>query len=247
MVRAGINYSGAACDETRLVSHAIRRALLTLDNTLRREGHGQPGILPTGQESGVKNLYGLMVSTAVTALIRCDGPPAQSSPLQVVIANLGDSRALLSRAGKAVALSKDHSPNVHSERVRIEQAGGFVANVGNVSRIDGWGLNLTRALGDFHYKNREDLPPEQQKVSCYADVFTIDITADDEFLFLGCDGVFELLNNQGVIDHVRAALQEGKSMPEVVESLVDACCSPSLAQTGCMGGDNVSATIVMLK
>ena len=44
------------------------------------------------------------------------------------IANVGDSRAVLSRAGKVVPLSTDHKPDLPSERSRIEQGGGFVQN-----------------------------------------------------------------------------------------------------------------------
>ena len=49
--------------------------------------------------------------------------------------------------------------------MRIEEAGGSVAQIGPCYRVDGWGLNLSRAFGDFHYKDRSDLQPHQQKVS----------------------------------------------------------------------------------
>lgn len=42
------------------------------------------------------------------------------------VANIGDSRAVLSRASKAVPLSTDHKPDVPSEKNRIEKAGGYV-------------------------------------------------------------------------------------------------------------------------
>ena len=43
--------------------------------------------------------------------------------------------------------------------VRVEAAGGFV----QWNRVDG-DLAVSRALGDFTYKNRPDLPAEEQKV-----------------------------------------------------------------------------------
>lgn len=70
----------------------------------------------------------------------------------LVCANVGDSRALLSRGGVCWALSEDHKPESISERRRIEKAGGSVAQIGPCYRVDGWGLNLSRAFGDFHYK-----------------------------------------------------------------------------------------------
>lgn len=46
------------------------------------------------------------------------------------VAHVGDSRAVLGRAGKAIALSLDHKPNRTDERERIENAGGIVVWAG---------------------------------------------------------------------------------------------------------------------
>ncbi|XVE50201.1 hypothetical protein DITRI_Ditri01bG0142800 [Diplodiscus trichospermus] len=59
-------------------------------------------------------------STAVTAiLINCE---------KLVIANVGDSRAVICKNGKAKQLSVDHEPSTKKERERIENKGGFVSN-----------------------------------------------------------------------------------------------------------------------
>ncbi len=50
------------------------------------------------------------------------------------VANAGDSRAVLCRKGQALALSEDHKPQSEAERNRITAAGGFVSDVGGVSR-----------------------------------------------------------------------------------------------------------------
>lgn len=63
------------------------------------------------------------------------------------MANAGDSRAVLSRQGKAIPLSVDHKPDVEAEAKRIEKAGGQIIN----GRING-GVNLTRSIGDYAYK-----------------------------------------------------------------------------------------------
>jgi serine/threonine protein phosphatase PrpC len=54
---------------------------------------------------------------------------------------------VLSRNGKAIALSEDHKPENDIEKNRITKAGGTIMN----GRVNG-GLNLTRSLGDFYYK-----------------------------------------------------------------------------------------------
>ena len=58
------------------------------------------------------------------------------------VANSGDSRSALCRAGKLVQLSEDHKPESEIEKGRIEKAGGMIMN----GRVNG-GLNLTRAIG----------------------------------------------------------------------------------------------------
>lgn len=60
------------------------------------------------------------------------------------VANIGDSRAVLSRNDTAVPLSNDHKPGVPTEKNRIEKAGGYV----KLGRVNGT-LSLSRAFGDF--------------------------------------------------------------------------------------------------
>lgn len=46
---------------------------------------------------------------------------------KLLVANVGDSRAVISRGGKAIQMSTDHEPN--TERGSIEHRGGFVSNM----------------------------------------------------------------------------------------------------------------------
>lgn len=109
--------------------------------------------------------------------------------------------------GRAKPLSFDHKPqnegNSHStlaiqrsnelvpditffflgEKARISAAGGFV----DFGRVNG-NLALSRAIGDFEFKKSAELSPEQQIVTAYPDVTTHEITEDDEFLVIACDG-----------------------------------------------------------
>lgn len=69
------------------------------------------------------------------------------------------------------------------EKARITAAGGFV----DFGRVNG-NLALSRAIGDFEFKKSADLAPEQQIVTAYPDVVVHDISDDDEFLVIACDG-----------------------------------------------------------
>jgi protein phosphatase 2C family protein 2/3 len=51
-------------------------------------------------------------------------------------------------------------------------------------------LALSRAIGDFEFKKSPELPPEQQIVTAFPDVNIHEITEDDEFLVVACDGIY---------------------------------------------------------
>ncbi|GJY69828.1 acyl transferase/acyl hydrolase/lysophospholipase, partial [Tanacetum coccineum] len=76
---------------------------------------------------------------------------------QLVVANVGDSRCVISRKGEAYNLSRDHKPGLEVDRDRILKAGGFI----HAGRVNG-SLNLTRAIGDMEFKQNKFLSAEKQ-------------------------------------------------------------------------------------
>ena len=76
-----------------------------------------------------------------------------------------------------------HADPHAGEKARITAAGGFV----DFGRVNG-NLALSRAIGDFEFKKSAELAPEQQIVTAYPDVTVHDISDDDEFLVVACDG-----------------------------------------------------------
>lgn len=170
--------------------------------------------------------------TAVCAIVRGD---------QLFVANAGDSRCVLSRGGKAVALTEDHKPNNEEEFSRITKAGGFVAD----GRVNG-SLNLSRALGDLEYKQVKSLPPEEQMVTANPEIRTIKLEPSDEFIILACDGIWDVLTNQEAIDFVRERLSKGKTPKEICEEACDFCLAPDTSGCG-KGCDNMSIVVSVLK
>ena len=51
-------------------------------------------------------------------------------------------------------------------------------------------LALARALGDFEFKKNYSLTPDKQIITSNPDITQHDITEDDEFFVLACDGEF---------------------------------------------------------
>ncbi|XP_074280135.1 putative protein phosphatase 2C 9 isoform X1 [Silene latifolia] len=123
-------------------------------------------------------------STAVTAII--------FNGRKLWIANLGDSRAVLSKGGQALQMSVDHEPS--TERGSIEDKGGFVSNLpGDVPRVNGQ-LAVSRAFGDKSLKSHLRSDPDVQEAN-------IDFNAD--ILILASDGLWKVMNNQEAVDIAR--------------------------------------------
>nr|XP_016462522.1 PREDICTED: probable protein phosphatase 2C 28 isoform X3 [Nicotiana tabacum] len=113
-------------------------------------------------------------STAVTAIL--------IDQKLLVVANVGDSRAVLIQRGKVKQITVDHEPEKKEERDLVESKGGFVIKMpGNVPRVDGQ-LAMTRAFGDAKLKDHITVEPN----------VTIEkIDKDTDFIILASDGLWK--------------------------------------------------------
>lgn len=171
----------------------------------------------------------------------------------VVCANSGDSRAFLAKKdGSVWNLSEDHKPIDKWESDRIKKAGGTVELVGQQYRVCG-NLNLSRALGDLQYKVNSSLGPEGQIISSSPDIMSCKLSPDDDFIFLGCDGIFDVCTNKQVTTFVQNHLTEQRNktsdwsdhVQNTVKALFTHCLSPSPSAQP-EGTDNMTAMIVQL-
>jgi len=163
-------------------------------------------------------------STALMALLH--GNPKLGTALRLVVANVGDSRAILCRAGQAVAISEDHKPDRLDEKKRIERAGGLVLNVRGMWRIaapanpgaskkasrrEYQGLAMTRSLGDTYFKQSSPLSTPDPEVKI------LPITDKDLFLVLATDGITNVMSNQDIVD---AASKHWDDAEEAAKTIV---------------------------
>ena len=140
-------------------------------------------------------------------------------------ANAGDSRCVLARGGKAVPLSFDHKPDNDIEKRRIENAGSTITE----GRVDG-NLNLSRSLGDLRYKTNKALKPEEQPITSNPDIKIIDIDPEqDDFIIMGCDGVWETKSNEEMVEYIYGKLKEKKELKTIIEELLYDIISPDYA------------------
>ena len=142
----------------------------------------------------------------------------------VYCANAGDSRSVLSSKGNAIELSNDHKPELDEERDRIVKAGGFI----NEGRING-NLNLSRAIGDLEYKRNTALKVDEQLIIAVPEIKSRVLTDDDEFIVMGCDGIWEVMTNQKIVTFIKEKLQAGVVPTKAVEDLLDANLAPDTA------------------
>ncbi len=135
----------------------------------------------------------------------------------VIFANCGDSRAVLSRSGGKVAFAtEDHKPYNEEEKARIENAGGSVI----IQRVNG-SLAVSRALGDFDYKRVPNVPCTEQLVSAEPEITCIERHPEDEFLILACDGIWDVMSNQEVVDFVRHRLSIHKDLTKLSGEILE--------------------------
>ena len=180
-----------------------------------------------------------------------DGPLA---PLRVAVGNLGDCRAVVSRAGRALALSADHKPTLEVEKNRIEAAGGWIGS----KRINGV-IAVSRAFGDIEYKTFKDKcwgwdrTFKADLITCDPDVRVAELDPlRDEFMIVACDGLWDVFSSQEAINFVRRRLyvmlvkrpaEHDWPTQEILQHVVDELVAKAIA----MGSvDNTSACIVAL-
>jgi protein phosphatase 2C family protein 2/3 len=69
------------------------------------------------------------------------------------------------------------------------------------------------------------------------------LTDHDEFVVLACDGIWDCLTNQEVVDFIRYKLCERKSLGPICEELMDYCLAEKCNMAG-IGCDNMTVIIV---
>ncbi|KAH6934518.1 hypothetical protein HPB50_024744 [Hyalomma asiaticum] len=162
--------------------------------------------------------------TAVCCLVR--------EQRQLIVGWLGDSQAVLVRKGIPMALVNPHKPEreASDERKRIEELGGVVLLMG-IWRVNGT-LGVSRAIGDAEHK---------PYVTSEPDVISVDLDGTEDFLVLGCDGLWDQLSPQEVAARVyQEVLEDPESAPYVSHTLVQGARDLG-------SSDNITAVVVFLR
>jgi protein phosphatase 2C family protein 2/3 len=141
-------------------------------------------------------------ASGATALVVCVASDHEAGTSELVVANAGDCRVVLSRAGKAIDLSTDQRPNCSTETSRIERAGGFVED----GYINGH-LGVARAFGNFHVEGLKGTETAPGPLTVEPEVERRRLTGEDEFLVIACDGLWDVFSSNNAVDFARRALR----------------------------------------
>ncbi|KAF3625763.1 putative protein phosphatase 2C 24 [Capsicum chacoense] len=177
-------------------------------------------------------------STAIVAVV---------TPDKIIVANCGDSRAVLCRNGQAIPLSNDQKPDRPDELHRIQEAGGRVI-YWDGPRVSGV-LAMSRAIGDNYLK---------PYVICEPEVTITARTPEDDCLILASDGLWDVVSNDTACG-VAGMCLKGNAPSSVPEN--GACGSEMSFDQDCSDAsmlltklalarqsyDNVSVVVVDLK
>ena len=153
---------------------------------------------------------------------------------KIYIANIGDSRAIMSLSGgtKVKQLTADHKPDNIKEFERAIKNGSkiylddnddpnrdepkleFIKDKLELEKMKEIKLNSTeekifrvfpsdlavmRTIGDIKAK-RKEFGGNPGTIINIPEVFTFDINSSDDFIVMGCDGIFDDLSNQEIIN-----------------------------------------------
>jgi len=145
--------------------------------------------------------------------------------LAVIIANVGDSRAIMSEwlvdeKGEerltAMQLTVDHVASSKKEQMHILVRGGFVSKSGGIDRVNG-SLAVSRSLGDIKlapYLSRTPHVFALTKEEAYEKCGKVQSAAEQAlscFIILASDGLWDVMDNQEAVDLAWQVIKENRS------------------------------------
>ncbi|KXS13091.1 protein serine/threonine phosphatase 2C [Gonapodya prolifera JEL478] len=162
---------------------------------------------------------------------------------RLYLANVGDSRAIISKSGpsgtRAIRISTDHKPSHTGEHTRLDASSPPAPVIGDRIHVHGHSLNMSRALGDFDYKQPAN-DASADWVTPAPHISVVEMTNGNEFLVLASDGLWDCFDDGQVMDIITTNKTRGSHIQDIVKVLVEKIA-------GSPGSDNVTILLVHFK
>ena len=137
-----------------------------------------------------------------------------------IIANIGDSRLVIFKNKRISFTTLDHKPDSTIEKARIELSGGKLYKAQtllpvyqNGMRINApWRilpgrLSVSRTFGDVQAKD-ENFGGNKTAIIALPDINEIDLDDKYNFIVIGCDGIFDVLKNEELLECIEIVIKE---------------------------------------
>ena len=180
-----------------------------------------------------------------------------------IIANIGDSRCVIFKNKCVEFTTMDHKPDSIIEKARIEIAGGKIyktpplfslhTNENNVEmpwRVSPGKLPVSRTFGDILAKD-EKFGGNKMVVIALPDITEIELDENYNFIVIGCDGIFDVLKNEDLLECINVVLKEKKLKDKINDEDIHQLCgdfaSMILKSALAKGSfDNLSCIVIAL-
>ena len=180
-----------------------------------------------------------------------------------IIANVGDSRLVIYKNNKISFTTEDHKPGSEIEKKRIEVAGGKIYQTPSLFplfqngkeieipwRVLPGRLSVSRTFGDIEAKE-EKFGGMKGVVVALPDITEIELNEEYNFIVLGCDGIFDVLSNDELLECIQIVLREKKMTEFIDDENVHELCGDFAAMIiKCAlakdSFDNVSCIVIAL-
>ncbi|KAH9577481.1 PPM-type phosphatase domain [Trypanosoma melophagium] len=162
----------------------------------------------------------------------------------LVTGNVGDTEIVLCRAGSPLLLSTKHSLHCNeAEEERVKACGGRIISnrVGHPKfNPQVLSLGITRAIGDAGFKLDEYTDGKPSGVIADAETRSTKLTDEDEFLIIGCDGLWDVMSYDRVVQFCSQLAAEDVPAQDITDRL----CQEALRQGST---DNVTCVYINIK
>jgi len=207
-------------------------------------------------------------STAVTVFLSRD--PITNS-WEVICSNTGDSSAVLFDQGTTISLNRRHDVNIAAEKQRVAKARCEVYDDYVFSTCGNMSLAMTRAFGDYLFKNNKNQIDLHQAVIAEPDIIRVLLNnskKDDyikreskfekitkpkdcspyTFLIIACDGIWDVMSYRGATKYVneKLAMQDEEIAQGKRSGLDIASICSDLTKKCYHSKDNITVIIVLL-